>query len=195
MNTKHSIASAYHPQTNGVAERFNRTFVLKLEKTIKSDVADWSNWVSSALYFYNISTIMKLGALPFKILYERYPYDFTLSRLLGSKFKSVVLEEIDRIRAGQIQKVIQIRNNEIAGCRPDESPDDLVVGQVVRRRKTPSEQGCRLVPCWTDPWWITKVLGKGCYWIQGVSGSTDKVNLRDIDLLKIKNWNLPWGRG
>ncbi|KRH92514.1 putative transposable element, partial [Pseudoloma neurophilia] len=60
MKTKHSSASAYSPQCNGSVERFNRTFINKLAKFIKNDIHNWSDFVSTALYSYNISAISKI---------------------------------------------------------------------------------------------------------------------------------------
>ena len=69
----------------------------------------------------------------------------------------------------------------------------MQIGQVVRRRKTPAEKGSKLEALWTDPWWITKVIGKGCYWIQGLTGRTHKVNRKDIDPIKDSDLELHLG--
>ncbi len=52
---KHCVSSAYHPQTNGLDERFNQTLVNTLKKVIGSSNDDWDNYIAGALYAYRIS--------------------------------------------------------------------------------------------------------------------------------------------
>ena len=49
---QHCVSSAYHPQTNGLDERFNQTLVNTLKKVIDSGADDWDQ---HALYAYCIS--------------------------------------------------------------------------------------------------------------------------------------------
>ena len=52
---QHCVSSAYHPQTNGLDERFNQTLVNTLKKVIDSSTDDWDQHLSAALYAYRIS--------------------------------------------------------------------------------------------------------------------------------------------
>ena len=39
--TDHRISSAYHPQTNGLVERFNQTLQRSLVKVVNENQTDW----------------------------------------------------------------------------------------------------------------------------------------------------------
>ena len=56
---QHCVSSAYHPQTNGLDERFNQTLVNTLKKVIDSSTDDWDQHLSAALYAYRISKQVK----------------------------------------------------------------------------------------------------------------------------------------
>ena len=46
---KHIMSFAYHPQTNGQSEIFNREIKKILEKTVSSNIKDWSLQLDDAL--------------------------------------------------------------------------------------------------------------------------------------------------
>ena len=54
---KHCVSSAYHPQTNGLDERFNQTLVNTLKKVVDACSEDWDQHLSAALYAYRLEVI------------------------------------------------------------------------------------------------------------------------------------------
>lgn len=118
MNTSHSSVSAYSPRCNGTVERFNRTFLNKLTRFISEDLYKWPELVSVALYSYNISSITKLKASPFKMLYGRDPHDFTLNDLTGNDIKIKSLDELDRIRLELKKKAIEEKRKRFLNFLP-----------------------------------------------------------------------------
>ena len=52
MTIRHRLSSAYHPQTNGLTERFNKTLCNTLAKYV-SDYGDtWDTFLNAALFAY-----------------------------------------------------------------------------------------------------------------------------------------------
>ena len=51
MGIKHSVTSAYHPQSNGQDERTNQTFKRALNKYTNNEMNDWDRFDS--LYNFN----------------------------------------------------------------------------------------------------------------------------------------------
>lgn len=49
---RHKVALAYHPQSNGQAEVFNREVKLILEKTVHMNRKDWAAKLDNALWAY-----------------------------------------------------------------------------------------------------------------------------------------------
>lgn len=65
--------TAYHPQTDGLVERFNRTLTKMLAKTVKANGKDWDLYLPYVLFAYRTSRQASTGESPFDLLYGRDP--------------------------------------------------------------------------------------------------------------------------
>lgn len=66
------ITSAYHPQSNGLDERFNQTLQRQLLKYIAGDEqSNWDLYLDSILFSYRISKQSSTKFSPFYLMYGR----------------------------------------------------------------------------------------------------------------------------
>ena len=49
---KCNVTSAYHPQSNGLDERFNQTLQRQLLKFVSDEPRNWDLFLDSILFFY-----------------------------------------------------------------------------------------------------------------------------------------------
>ena len=70
--TKHRIASAYHPQTNGLVERYNATLQRSLIKLVNEKQTDWDTHLDGVLFAYRTLVHKSTGFFPFEIMFGRY---------------------------------------------------------------------------------------------------------------------------
>ncbi|KAI4897040.1 hypothetical protein NFI96_014401, partial [Prochilodus magdalenae] len=61
----------YHPQTDGLTERFNQTLKQILRKLANSNGTDWDAWLPFALFAYREVPQASSGFSPFELLYGR----------------------------------------------------------------------------------------------------------------------------
>lgn len=66
--------TAYHPQSNGVVERFNSTLRTLLKKNMALHQRDWDEWVPWALFTYRTSLHSSLQDTPFFMFLGRDAY-------------------------------------------------------------------------------------------------------------------------
>ena len=63
--------SPYHPQTDGVVERFNQTLKDMLRKTAREEGKDWDHLIPFVLFAYREVPQASTGFSPFELLYGR----------------------------------------------------------------------------------------------------------------------------
>ena len=68
-----NITSAYHPQSNGLDERFNQTLQRQLLKFVNEEQKDWDLFIDSILFSYRVSRQDSTKHSPFFVVYGRHP--------------------------------------------------------------------------------------------------------------------------
>lgn len=72
-STTHKLTTSYHPQTNGLTERFNRTLTDMLSMYVSAHHKDWDLTLPYVTFAYNSSRHDTAGFSPFYLLYGREP--------------------------------------------------------------------------------------------------------------------------
>ena len=73
LGIKKISTTAYHPQTDGLVERFNRTLIDMLSKRVHPLGKDWDTQLPYVLFAYRSSCQESTKASPFSLLYGRNP--------------------------------------------------------------------------------------------------------------------------
>ena len=70
--------TAFHPQTNGQVERYNRSLLAMLRHYVGEHQDDWDKYASAVTYAYNMSVHRSTGATPFELVLSRPPPSFAI---------------------------------------------------------------------------------------------------------------------
>ena len=73
INTTRAYTTAYHPQTDGLVERFNGTLAEGLSMYVSTHQKDWDQHLSLILFAYRVSPNATTKESPFYLLYGREP--------------------------------------------------------------------------------------------------------------------------
>ena len=73
MDTKKTFTTSYHPQCDGLVERFNGTLAQSLSHYVNSSQKDWDRYLNPVLFGYRVSPSEVTGESPFFLLYGRQP--------------------------------------------------------------------------------------------------------------------------
>eukprot|EP00794_Sanderia_malayensis_P014549 gene14549-16052_t len=143
INTRHLHTTSYHPQTDGLVERFNATLAEGISMYVSSHQKDWDKHIPLILFAYRVSPNATTGESPFYLLYGREPRlpidtallmpDTNLSSSVAEHRERVVrnLEEAQRIISSNTELAQQLHANRLKpfydpADRPIEPPTEAV---------------------------------------------------------------------
>ncbi|GET62386.1 DDE-type integrase/transposase/recombinase [Rhizophagus irregularis DAOM 181602=DAOM 197198] len=184
---KHNFSTPYHPKTNGLIERFNKTLCESLAKL--SNIEDWDLKVPGVLFAYrtkrNDSTKMELGYL----IYGRQ-----MKTLLDLEDKEITMAE--RVN-GLIEGLPNIRNQAKENVRKSQEKQKsyhdkknrikqkLQIGDKVLYYDAAKEKqwSGKLEEKWKGPYYVHEIISKGSYRIKTMEGKILKTPVNG-ELLK-----------
>ncbi|UYV64716.1 hypothetical protein LAZ67_3001742, partial [Cordylochernes scorpioides] len=87
---KHCFTTSYHPQTNGLTERLNRTLINMLSMYVNTDQKNWDKILPFITHAYNTTIQETTGYSPFFLMFGREP-----TSLLDDRNISVDIDKDD----------------------------------------------------------------------------------------------------
>ena len=81
---------AYHPQTDGLMECFNRTLITMLAKTVHKGGPNWDERIPYVLFAYHASKQASTGESPFFLVYGRDPRLSVPAAMTPKKTKTII---------------------------------------------------------------------------------------------------------
>jgi len=188
---KHLLSTPYHPQTNGLVERFNKTLCESIAKTTR-DLQEWDTVINSVLFAYRTAKNSTTKYTPFYLTYGRE------ARLPITTFENETLEsnlenlEINRQKA----KDNVTKAQEKQKSRHDskiKKPIEYQIGDKVLLYEAAKEKTWtgKLEDKWKGPFYIHDKLLNGAYKLRSTEGRILKTPI-NASLLKIYNDRQNW---
>ena len=168
-----SRTTPYHPQGDGLVERFNRTLLDMLSTTIKDHQGSWEDRVQAVCLAYNTSVQPTTGYTPFYLMFgrqARLPIDIMFGNspvvtsspsVYATKLQQSLTTAYDQVRNkmdATFQRQKQFYDQKVHG-RP------FTVGDLVWLYSpvVPTGQAKKLYHPWTGPYEVVKKLSDATY--------------------------------
>ncbi|XP_036066885.1 uncharacterized protein LOC112138883 isoform X2 [Oryzias melastigma] len=192
LGIKSIRTTAYHPQTDGLVERYNRTLKSILRKFISMNAKDWDKWLPYLLFAYREVPQASTGFSPFELLYGRQvrgPLDVLQEAWVGAQTKKTsVLEFVLQMREKMEQTTRLVRKQLEKAQHTQQTWYDKSARQ---RSFNPGQQVLLLLPTaenkllakWQGPYTVLRKLSPTTYEIE-MPERRDPKQTFHINLLK-----------
>ena len=176
LNTKEVNTTAYHPQTDGLVERFNNTLAEAISSFLSSNQQDWDVYLPAIHFAYRTSPSVTTGDSPFYLLYGREPHlQPDVSLLPATQLSASVNEHRARIvsqieTAQSIARLNIARAQQLMKLQYDKNSVDATfeVGQWVWIYMPKVKRGLskKLLSKWNSPFRICRKLSPVHYQVR-----------------------------
>jgi len=169
LGTSLNMSSAFHPQTDGQAERHNRTIQDMLRAYVQHDTRNnWDEYLTPLEFAYNNSANRVTGYTPFFLMYGEHPH--TPASLLHSKHSDApavdeFLADMTRTLKSARQKFAAVQSRMQADVDKHRRDVQFEVGQqvLVAASRIAQAPNRKLAPRWVGPFDVTERLGPNAY--------------------------------
>lgn len=187
LRIQQAMTTAYHPQADGLIERFNGTLLRILSKLASTNQLDWDQYIQHALFAYRTSVHKSTKFTPFFMdrgREARTPTDVALGSLPTTDTPRDAAEYVTRQQEvlRMVFKLAQENLQEAHATQADNynanrvplefNEGDRVYVEAVFKKKGRS---AKLAPRWNGPYFIKKKISPLVYKLKTQSGKVLKV--------------------
>jgi transposase InsO family protein len=184
MKINHLLTTAYHPQANGLTERFNKTLCDTITKFEIQHKQGWDLYVSSALFAYRTKVQKSTKFTPATLMYGRQletpltqkynMEDNDLERDLEDHV-NLITERLHHVQNLARENINKAQEGQKERYDKKVKPRLFQIGEQVLLRESAQDQvhGDKFRPKWTGPFIIHQVWKNGTY------------KLRDLDTPRV----------
>ena len=194
LQVQHHVASAYHPQTNGVAERAHAVFQAGMAKLVNFSHNDWDKVLPYVLHAYRCTPHAITGYSPYYLVYGQECPTFLDLQLLPEFAHPLRQPEWTKMREEVLARLRVLRNvgNQNTAKFQEKQADpstplrEFEVGDFVRIRNMVKQPRHGLVTKWRPnylgPYVVKARTGPTEYTVQNVENHSDirKYNVNDL---------------
>ena len=170
--------TAYHPQSDGLVERWNRTLLHNLSTCVKDHPESWEDYVRAICMAYNTSVHATTGFTPFYLMFGRQaklPVELMYGTLepesltsteYANRLKSSLTEVYQSVRlrtARQLEHQAELYNQKLHG-----KPHGVGSHVWVLFPQAPRGKSKKLYRPWSGPFVVVKRLSDVTYRVQEV---------------------------
>ena len=183
---EHKLSSPYHPQTNGLVERFNRTLCEILAKVVEKENR-WDNYIEEALFAYRTRKQSTTQVTPFFLTYGREAklpieeinkqkiFNRDINKI-GSRYK----RQYEIINLQEKRREVKHRIEDTQKKQKDKFDQQIKkekifkIGDKVLLKEAYKEKqwSGKLSQNWKGPYYIHEVYGKGAYKVKTLDGKS-----------------------
>ncbi|GES76605.1 putative integrase core domain protein [Rhizophagus clarus] len=194
---KHVFSTSYHPQTNGLVERFNRTLCESLSKLV-IQTNEWDRYIAPVLFAYRTSKHSTTKISPFYLVNGReakLPVDNLSDNL--EHINQRLLSLIDDLPHVREEAKIKVRESQV---KQKDYHDQKIkkelnfeIGDKVLYYDAAKEKQWtgKLDPKWKGPFYIHEIRQNGAYKLRSMEGKVLRTPVNG-SLLKLYNDRQNW---